>query len=70
MGHVYVLLGEVSVQNFVHVCCPFLDVESYEFFTHFGDQTLVQYVIDKYVLAYSQLPFHFDGGFFSHAEAF
>ena len=63
MGHLYVLLGEVSFQVF----CPFFnwivclpDVESYEFFIYFGDQTLVQCIIGKYVLPYSQFPFHFD----------
>ena len=44
LGPQYVLVGEVSIQVF----CPFfnwvfclLGVESCEFFTYFGDQTLV-----------------------------
>ena len=73
LGPLYVLLGEVSIQ----VPCPFFNwivclpgVESYEFFIYFGDQTLVWYIIGKYVLLYSQFPFHFDNGFFSLAQAF
>ena len=71
---VYVLLGEVSVK----VLCPFLSqtvclpgVESYEFFIYFGDQTLVQDIIGKYVFPYSWFPFfHFADVFPSRAEAF
>ena len=73
VGHLYVLVGEVSVQ----ILCPFFNwivclsgVESCEFFIYFGDQTLVQGIIGKYVLLYSQFPFHFDDGFFNHAEYF
>ena len=54
-GPLYLLLGEVSVQ----VLCPFFDwvvclpgVESYEFSIYFGDQTLVQGIIGKYVFPY------------------
>ena len=63
MEHLNVLLGEVPVQ----ILCLFFNwiiclsgVESYEFFIYFGDQTLVQCIIGKYVLPYSQFPFHFD----------
>ena len=73
LGPLYVFLGEVSVQ----VLCPFLNwiiclpgVESCEFFIYFGDQTIVQGIIGKYIFPYSQFPFHFAGDFFSHAEAF
>ena len=69
----YVLLGEVSVQ----VLCPFFNwivilsgVESYEFFIYFGDQTLIQGIIVKYVFPYSLFPIHFADIFFSRAEAF
>ena len=69
----YVLFGQVSTQ----VLCPFFNwivclpaVESYEFFTYFGDQTLVQGIIGKYVFPYSSFPFHFPDVLFSHAEAF
>ena len=55
LGPVYVLLGEVSVQ----VLCPFFNwiaclpgVESCEFFIYFGDQTLVQGIIGKYIFPY------------------
>ena len=72
-GPLYVLLGEVSVQVF----CPFFNwgfylpgVESCEFFIYFGDQTLVQHIIGKYIFPYSWFPFHFTAVFFSHAEAF
>ena len=58
----YVLLGEVSVQ----VLCPFFNwvvclpgVESSEFFIYFGDQTLVQGIISKYVFPYSGFFFSF-----------
>ena len=60
LGPLYVLLGEVSVQ----VLCPFFNwtvglpgVESNELFIYFGDQTLVQYIIGKYVLPYSEFLF-------------
>ena len=53
MGHLYVLLGDMSNR----ILCPFFNwivcspvVESYEYFTYFGDQTLVRCNIDKYVL--------------------
>ena len=52
LGPVYVLLGEVSVQ----VLCPFFNrvvclpgVESCEFFIYFGNQTLVQGIIGRYI---------------------
>ena len=60
LGSLYVLLGEGSVQvlcsffNWV-VCLP--GVESYEFLIYFGDQTLVQGIIGKYILLYSRFPF-------------
>ena len=73
VGHLYILLGEVWIQ----VLCSFFNwivylpgVELYEFFTDFGDQTLVQCSISKYVLPYSQFIFLFDADFFSYAEAF
>ena len=73
LGSLYVLLGEVSVQ----VLCPFFNwvaclpgVELCEFFMYFGEQTLVQGVIGKYVFPYSWFPFHFADVFFSRAEAF
>ena len=72
MDHLYVLLGEVSIQ----VLCPFVKwvvwlpgVEPDEFFIYFGDQTLVQCIIGKYVLPYGLFPFLFDDGFFSYTEA-
>ena len=73
VGHLYVLLGEVSIQilqpffNWI-VCLP--GVESYKFSLYFGDQTLVQGIIGKYIFLYGWFPFHFDDGFFSCAEAF
>ena len=73
MGPLYVLLGEVSVQ----VLCPFFKwivclpgVESCEFFIYFGDQTLVQDIIGKYIFPYGWFPFHFADVFFCCAEAF
>ena len=73
LGPLYVLLVEVPVQDFD----PFFNwivclagMESCGFFIYFGDQTLVQGIIGKYVLPYSQYPFHFDDGFFSCAETF
>ena len=73
MGPLCVLLGEVSYQ----VLCPFFNwvvclpgVESYEFFVHFGDQTLVRGIICKYVFPYSWFCFHFNAVYFSCVEAF
>ena len=50
------------------ICLP--GVESSEFFTYFGDQTLVWGIIGKYVFPHHWLSFHFNTVFFSHAEAF
>ena len=73
LGPLYVLCGEVSLQ----VLCSFFDwvvclsgVELCEFFIYFGDQTLVQGIIGKYVFWYGLFSFHFNAVFFSHAEAF
>ena len=73
MGLLYVLLGEVSVQEL----CPFFNqiiclsgAESCEFFIYFGDQTIVIDIIGKYVFLYSLIPFHFNGIFFHWAKAF
>ena len=61
VGHLCVLLGEVSIQ----VLCPFFNwlvwhpgVELFEFFIYFGDETLVRGIIGKYVFPYGRLPFH------------
>ena len=59
--------GPLPIFNWV-VCLP--RVESCEFFIYFGDQTLVRGIIGKYVLPYSQFPFHFDDDFFTCVEAF
>ena len=67
------LFGEVSVQvlypffNWV-VCLP--GVELYVYFIYFGDQTLVQDIICKYIFPIQLVPFSFCLFFFSHAEAF
>ena len=73
LGPLCILLGEVSIQVF----CPFFNwiaflpgVESCEFFIYFGDQTLVQGIIGKYIFPCSWFPFHFTAVFFSCAEAF
>ena len=49
-------------------CLP--GMESCEFFIYFGDQTLVQSIIGKYVFPYGWFSFHFNPIFFSCAEAF
>ena len=73
MEHLNVLLGEVPVQIlclfFNWIICLF-GVESYEFFIYFGDQTLVQCNIGKYVFPYCRFSLLFGVVFFSHAEAF
>ena len=73
LGPLYVLLGEVSAQ----VLCPFFNwivylpgVELYELYTYFGDQTLFQGIIGKYVFPCSWFPFHFCDVFLGFAEAF
>ena len=73
MVHLYDLLEEVSVQ----ILCPFFDwvvclpgVESCEFFVYFGDQTLDQGIIGKYVFPYARFSLHFNAVFFRGAEAF
>ena len=73
MVPLFVLLGEVSAQvlclffNWV-VCFP--EVELCESFMYFGNQTVVQGIIGKYVFPYSWFSFHFNASSFSHAEAF
>ena len=56
----YVVLGELYVQDL----CPFFNwivclpgVESFEFFIYFGDQTLLQGIIGKYIFPYGWFPF-------------
>ena len=73
MGPLYVLFEEMSIQ----VLCPFFNwvvclpgVELCEFFMYFGDQTLVQGIIGKYIFPYGWFPFHFTAVFFSSAELF
>ena len=62
LDSLYVLPEEVSVQvfslffNWV-VCLP--GVESCEFFIYFGDETLIQGIIGKYIFPYSWFPFNF-----------
>ena len=72
LGPLYVL-GEVSVE----ILCPFFHyivclpgVESCEFFIYFGDQTLIQGIIGKYIFTYGWFPFHFADVFIRCAEAF
>ena len=73
MDPLYILLREVSVQvpfpfsNWTS-CIPVVD--SYVFFIYFGDQTLVQGIIGKYVFPYGCFPFHFVNVLFSPAETF
>ena len=73
MGPLYVLFGEVYIEilglffNWI-VCLP--GVESYEFFIYFGDQTLIQGIIGKYILPYNQFLFYFADVFFSRAKTF
>ena len=73
LGPFYVLLGEVCVE----ILCPFFTwvvclpgVESCEFFIYFGDQSLVQGIICKYIFPYSWFPFHFADALFSRVESF
>ena len=73
LGPLYVFLGEVSVQ----VLCPFFNwvvclpgMQLNEFFLYFGDQTLVQDIISKYIFTSGWFPFHFADVFFTCAEAF
>ena len=66
-------LKKCLLRSFAHFfnwsfCLP--GVESDEFFIYFGDQSLVECIIGKYIFPYGWFPFHFDDGFFSHAEAF
>ena len=73
MGYLHVRLGEVSIQalcpSFKWIVC-FPGVELCEFFIYFGDQTLVQGIIGKYIFLCGWFPFHFADFFFSHEEAF
>ena len=62
MGHLYVLLGEVSIW----VLCPFFNwvvclpgVQSYEFLINSGCQTLARGIVGENVFPYGWVPFHF-----------
>ena len=72
IGHLYILLGEVSIP--VH--CPlfnwvvcFCDVEFFKFFINFGYEPIIR-CISKYILPLGGLPFHFIDGFLCFAENF
>ena len=45
-------------------------VEFYEFFIYSEYQPLIRYIVCKYLLSFSRLPFHFFGGFLCCAKAF
>ena len=73
----FICLWALCMSSLVQILCPFFNwvvclpgVESCEFFLYFGDQSLVWWMIGKYVLPYGWFPFHFDYGFFSCAETF
>ena len=73
MGHLYVLLGEVSIQVFSPIfnwiiCLARVELD--EFFIYFGDQILVRGIICKYIFLYGWFPFHFANVFFSRTEGF
>ena len=62
LGPLYVLLGEVCVQVLHSLFNWFVyvpGVELCEFFIYFGNQTLVQGIIGKYIFPYGCFPFHF-----------
>ena len=55
-----------SLEKSVQVLCPFFNwvfcisgVESCDFFIYFGDQTLVQGIIGKYIFPIELVPFSF-----------
>ena len=48
----------------------FFDVDLYEFFLYFGYKPLIGYIVCKYLLPFSWLPFHFVDSFLHYAKAF
>ena len=78
--HLFICLWALcmsSLEKSVQVLYPFFNwvvclpgVQLCEIFIYFGDQTLVQGVIGKYIFPYSWFSFHFNAVFFSRAEAF
>ena len=78
--HILIYLGALCVSSlekclfryFAHFLIGLFvsEVESCECFVYFGDQTLVEGIISKYICPYSWFPFHFADGFFSYTEAF
>ena len=73
VGHLYVFFGEM----FVHVFYPFLKwiicflgVKLYKVFIYFGYYPFTGYVICKYLLPFSRLPFSFVDCVLCCAEAF
>ena len=73
IGHMYIFFGEMSIQflcpYFNWVVCIF-DVELYELFMYFECKLLVKYIVCKYLLPFSRLPFHFVGSFLTCAKVF
>ena len=66
-------LEKYLFRSFAHffnwiVCLP--GMESCVFFIRFGDQTLVQGIIGKYIFLYGWFSFNFADVFFSCAKAF
>ena len=73
VGPLDVFFGEMSI----HVYCPFLNwiicfggVKFDKFFIDFGYQPFIRYVICKYLLPFSRLPFSFVDCFFCCSEGF
>ena len=63
LGHLCAFFGKMSTQVSVHFFGGEFDVELYEFFVYFGYQPLIWYIICKYLLPFSRLPFCFVDSF-------
>ena len=73
----YLLTNQCLLWENIHIFCPFFNwfvwffaIESYEFFIYFRYQPPIRYMICKYSLPFSRLPFCFVDGFLCHEELF
>ena len=73
ISHLYVLFGDVSIQDLCPFCKQslcFIVIEFYKFFINFGYKPLIRYIICEYVQLFSGWSFYFVHSFLYSAKTF